>query len=54
MQKDKGKPSILLGFLKKYSASGGLAHQTPLLNAAFIPFRTSMLIYICLREICAK
>ena len=47
-KRNKGKASILFDFLKISSA------QTPLLNAVFIPFRTNMLIYIYLRENCAK
>ena len=50
-QKIKEKPPFCLIFLKILLR---LAPHTPLLNAAFIPFRTSMLIYIYLREICAK
>ena len=37
-QKNKEKASILFDFLKISSASGGLAPQTPLLNAVFIHF----------------
>ena len=43
-QNNKGKASILIDYLKISSAFGGQAPQTPHLNAAFIPYHTTMLI----------